>query len=216
MVHREERCFFFKRLKWKYRKKKHIRDFGLGNKIYINEKVDIKWLKIDCFGNNNKIFIDTAERFVGSIFVGTRDCPCSNCKVIISKGTTSNGIMIRLMDNNSSFYCGEDCMFSDAIQVWCSDTHTITDLDGKINNYGKKVNIGNHVWIGTGVRISKNTSIADRCIVGMGSVVSGDFIEENCVIAGNPAKIVKRNLEWNRMRPNDYVKKTFGQRDSVL
>ena len=41
-------------------------------------------------------------------------------------------------------------------------------------------------------------------------------IEENCVIAGNPAKIVKRNLEWNRMRPNDYVKKTFGQRDSVL
>ena len=33
--------------------------------------------------------------------------------------------------------------------------------------------------------------IGNNCVVGAGAVVSGYF-EDNCVIAGNPAKIIKR------------------------
>ena len=42
----------------------------------------------------------------------------------------------------------------------------------------------------------KGTVLGDGCVVGAGAVVAGKF-EDNCVIAGNPAKVIKR-LEGNK------------------
>ena len=97
-------------------------------------------------------------------------------------------------------------MFSSKIILWASDTHTITDMDGKITNIGKYIEIGNHVWIGYGVNIGKNTTITDGCVIGMSSVVSGKFDTKNSVIAGNPAKIIKTCVKWDRRRPEQYIK----------
>lgn len=95
---------------------------------------------------------------------------------------------------------------SDNIHIWGSDTHTITDASGKIINWGKFVEIGSHVWIGTGVTILKNTKIPSGTIVGAHSVVSGCKIkEENCIIAGSPAKVVKTNVIWHVERPKQYL-----------
>lgn len=38
--------------------------------------------------------------------------------------------------------------------------------------------------------ILKGTVIGNNCVIGAGSVVHGKF-EDNCVIAGNPAKVIK-------------------------
>ena len=35
------------------------------------------------------------------------------------------------------------------------------------------------------------TVLGDGCVVGAGAVVAGKF-EDNCVIAGNPARVIKR------------------------
>jgi len=112
--------------------------------------------------------------------------------------------MLRILEDNTSVNIGEDCMFSTNINIWASDTHTITDLDGKIQNIGKFINIGNHVWFGDGVTVCKNTTIKDNTIVGTKAVVSGNIKTSNCVLAGNPAKVVKENVTWNRERPNLY------------
>ena len=57
---------------------------------------------------------------------------------------------------------------------------------------GKRpIKIGKNVFIGYSSIILKGTVIGDNCVVGAGSVVSGQF-EDNCVIAGNPARVVKR------------------------
>lgn len=50
--------------------------------------------------------------------------------------------------------------------------------------------IGNNVWIGEGVAILPNVTIGDNCIVGANAVVTKSF-SENCIIGGNPAKIIK-------------------------
>ncbi|WP_261156851.1 acyltransferase [Serratia liquefaciens] len=42
----------------------------------------------------------------------------------------------------------------------------------------------------------KGTNIASGCVVAANSVVSGDFLESNCLIAGSPARVVKRNISW--------------------
>lgn len=50
--------------------------------------------------------------------------------------------------------------------------------------------IGNDCFIGMNSIILKGTTLGNNVIVGAGSVVHGTF-PDNCIIAGNPAKIIK-------------------------
>lgn len=50
--------------------------------------------------------------------------------------------------------------------------------------------IGKDCFIGMNSIILKGTTLGNNVIVGAGSVVHGTF-PDNCIIAGNPAKIVK-------------------------
>ena len=52
-----------------------------------------------------------------------------------------------------------------------------------------KIVIGNNVFVGINCTLLLNTTIGNNCIVGAGSVVRGKF-PDNCVIMGNPAKVV--------------------------
>ena len=56
--------------------------------------------------------------------------------------------------------------------------------------------IGNHVWIASNCIVSKNTEVASECIIAQVTLLTGVFGEENCLIAGLPAKIIKRNYTW--------------------
>lgn len=121
----------------------------------------------------------------------------NNCIVEIGDETVFCGARIYLQDDNSSVKIGRDCMFSWGIDVWCTDVHTITGLEGNALNYGKSIEIGNHVWVGKDVKIGKNTKISDNSIVGWASIVTKKFEESNVILAGNPAKIVKRDINWD-------------------
>lgn len=55
----------------------------------------------------------------------------------------------------------------------------------------KEVIIGKNCFIGCNSIILKGTVLGDNCVVGAGAVVSGRF-EDNCIIAGNPAKVIKK------------------------
>jgi acetyltransferase-like isoleucine patch superfamily enzyme len=71
--------------------------------------------------------------------------------------------------------------------------HNIKDL--KTHTKGEDVIIGENCWIGMNAVILPGVELADKTIVGAGSVVTKSFLETNCTIAGNPAKIIKRNEE---------------------
>lgn len=74
------------------------------------------------------------------------------------------------------------------------------------------VNIGEYCWIGMNVMILPGVELGDNTIVGAGSVVTKSFKEGYCVIAGNPAKIIKRLdskkcIKYkNRIEYNGYIK----------
>lgn len=50
--------------------------------------------------------------------------------------------------------------------------------------------IGENCFIGCNALILKGTQLGNNCVVGAGAVVSGKF-EDNCVIVGNPAKVIR-------------------------
>ena len=108
-----------------------------------------------------------------------------------------NGFTSFIATSNSSISIGDDCLFSGSIRFWTTDFHAVLDAEGNRTNPNKDIHIGNHVWIGAQAFIGKGVSIADNSVVGIHSVVTKPFYEENVVIAGNPAMIRKSNVGWN-------------------
>jgi acetyltransferase-like isoleucine patch superfamily enzyme len=53
------------------------------------------------------------------------------------------------------------------------------------------VKIGKYCWLGMGSIILPGVELGDFTIVGAGSIVTKSFSEGFCVIAGNPAKLIK-------------------------
>jgi acetyltransferase-like isoleucine patch superfamily enzyme len=128
------------------------------------------------------------------------DIVCKDSNLTIGKGTTMYGAFIRTNDGRGCTI-GEDCMFSSDIAIWSQEGHSILDAKtGKILNRSQKgpLEIGDHCWIGFGVRITKNVRIPNDTIVGMGAVVVKEFTEPHTAIAGNPARVVKRGVTWDR------------------
>jgi len=77
-----------------------------------------------------------------------------------------------------------------------SDLHAIYDFqDHRVNN-DEPVIIGDHCWIGAKASILKGAEIANNTVIALGSVVTRKESEEYCVLAGNPAKIVKKSVVW--------------------
>ena len=60
--------------------------------------------------------------------------------------------------------------------------------------YAKPVSIGNHVWIGGGVKIMPGITIGNNVVVGGGSVVTKN-IPDGVVAAGNPCKVIRKISE---------------------
>jgi Acetyltransferase (isoleucine patch superfamily) len=60
------------------------------------------------------------------------------------------------------------------------------------NLYSKgPVIIEDNVWIGENVAILPNVTVGKGCIIGANAVVTKSF-PENCVLGGNPAKIIRK------------------------
>ena len=113
---------------------------------------------------------------------------------------------ISIMENNR-VVIGNDCMFSYDILLFSGDGHAIFDMEtGRRTNLylgddpKGSITLGDHVWIGAGCYILNRAKIGTSCIIGAGSTFKGE-LPDYCVAAGNPARIVKKNVTWSR-NPN--------------
>lgn len=126
-----------------------------------------------------------------------------DCSVSIGSDTFIASGCITLASSHSSVAVGANCMFSFDTVLYQTDAHPIYELGtDRIVNIPRSMTIGDHVWLGKGVTVLKNSVIPNGCIVGWGSVVSGKFTEPNSIICGNPARQIEgRKVDWRRRDP---------------
>ncbi len=114
-----------------------------------------------------------------------------NAKIEIGNNVGISGATIYA---RNSVYIGDNTLIGGNAKILDNDFHPLNiedrnkDIKEKISS--KPIHIGKNCFIGCNTIILKGTTLGDGCVVGAGSIVSGTF-DDNSVIAGNPAKVIK-------------------------
>jgi acetyltransferase-like isoleucine patch superfamily enzyme len=173
---------------------------GAGNRIEIAGGSREHQVYVQINGDSNVIRIDANSALHGlRIEIGNAKHVSSRSSLIIGKNfsTASKGRML-LPNSGNTVQIGNDCMFSNNIVIRAGEyPHLIFDqISGEYLDVSDGIYIGNRVWVGEGAYINKAVTIGDGCIVGARSVLTKRFTVKNAVIAGNPARVAKENVEW--------------------
>lgn len=111
-----------------------------------------------------------------------------------------------------NFYCNKNCLFrvmdevtvgDDVLMGWDIEVNTadghqifVDGEDGKKSH--APIMVGNHVWIGSHVRVSKGAVIPNLCVVAQASLVNKSFEKEHAMIGGIPARVIREGVEWKK------------------
>ena len=166
-------------------KNTQIRIKGENNEFNLCDNGKIRDSNIYIRGKNNKIHfgknVDIRRLKIGIYTSGH--------EIFIGNNTTMGGGEISI---------GEDCMFSYNLEMRTTDSHAIYKINTNERlNPEEDIVVGNHVWVGANSTILKGSMLEDGSILGSGSVLKGK-LDKNCIAAGIPAKVIKREIEWKR------------------
>ena len=177
-------------------KKVNIRIKGSNNTIVIGDFAQLKGATIYINGSFNHItigpwsYLGGTDLFIeddsGSIVIGSRTKFLGKTHLAVIEGTNIS--------------IGEDCLFSSDIQMRTGDSHSVLDMEGCRVNASEDIVLGDHVWVGTKAFLSKGAKVAPHSIIGACALVTKAFEEPHCALAGVPAKVVKRDVDWSIRR----------------
>ncbi len=174
--------------------KLHIELKGNDNVVRIGEGCRFPNLRITIIADHCNIDIGVQCVLVGEIHL--RD---ANTRMHIGDKTTTMGLKVT-MHEAGLIQIGKDCMFSGEVRMDTSDMHSVLDAStGDRLNPPGDVLIGDHVWLGFGVYVTKGVRIGDHCIIGTGAIVTQDIPAQSLAV-GVPAKVIRSGVTWDRRR----------------
>ena len=175
--------------------------WGDNNTIVIGENCLLNHVTFHIEGNNQRVEIgnDVAFNIAGSIWMEDHDC-----NLTIGAQSTFENVHLAVTEPYSTLSIGKDCMFSYDIDVRTGDSHSvIEDSENKRTNYAENISFGDHVWVASHCVILKGARIGSNSIIGTRCVVTKPFPQEGVVLGGNPAKVIKKGINWKRERVYD-------------
>lgn len=126
--------------------------------------------------------------------------------IIIARGNGEIRIGNKVGISGATIYAREKIHIGDGslvganTKIFDHDFHSLVLEERIAEDYSRlvtrPVEIGQNVFIGCNCIILKGTKLGDGCVVGAGSVVHGEF-EEGAVLAGNPARVIRKDGRLN-------------------
>ncbi|MFI7386665.1 acyltransferase [Streptomyces sp. NPDC049813] len=183
-----------------------IRFKGANNRLVIAPDADVKDLLVTFTGDNGEIEIErTTKRRAGLRF----ELRCGHeSRIRIGENVGCAGRTFLSAVEGVSVTIGADVMFAKHIEVRGDDTHPIFDVRSeKRVNPSQSIVVGEHVWIAKHAVVMGGVSIGSGSVIGFRSIVTSN-IPNNCIAVGAPARVVRRNIAWERpevvgRRPNE-------------
>jgi acetyltransferase-like isoleucine patch superfamily enzyme len=88
---------------------------------------------------------------------------------------------------------GRECIIADRVMMIDFD-HGVVEVERPIREQGiykRDLDIGHNVWIGYGACLLRGVAVGDNAVIGTSAVVTVD-VPENAVVAGIPAKVIRK------------------------
>lgn len=177
-------------------KKCRIEFGGVNNTVIIEDFSVLKNVSMYIYGNNNTVHIGPWCTLLQTE-ICTED---SGNQIHIGEHTKLLGATHLAAIEGTKIQIGKDCLFSSDIHFRTGDSHSVLDMQGRRINDSRDITLGDHVWVGTKVTCLKGAAVADHCIIGACALVAGKHTEPNCVLAGVPAKVTRRDVDWSLKR----------------
>ena len=144
---------------------------------------------------------DTLQKWIGKrIAAEGKNITQSTYQRFISKTGTDMENIDKELEKLFCYTMDKEVVEREDIDKVCTNrisNHIFDMVTGERLNQCGNLTIGNHCWIGEGCLLLKNINIEDGCVIGAKSVVTKST-PCNTIMAGNPAKIVKRGVHWER------------------
>lgn len=171
---------------------------GEDNFVDIHPDARIGPLRLEFHGSHSRFIVgptyaeEKQMAFSSTVRIG------EDCEVRIGCNVSTTARCFIGVSEGVCLTIGDDCMLASGVQLRADDSHTIFDVRTGIRaNPSQDIVIGSHVWLADGVRVLKGSRIGNGSVIGVGSVVT-DVIPNNCVAVGSPARVVRRDIAWER------------------
>ncbi|MDE0547320.1 acyltransferase [Microbacterium sp. C7(2022)] len=168
---------------------------GSGNRLVVHSPVKFGRVAIQFDCDNGVVEISSSvgvPAFIATIRVG------QDSTVVIGPNVSTTGSLGISATEGTTVSIGEDCMFAIGVQLRADDGHPIFDVaTGHRVNVSRDIVVGDHVWLGYNSTVLGGVSIGSGAVIGFGSIVT-KAVPNNSVAAGNPARIVRRDIAWER------------------
>ena len=127
--------------------------------------------------------IDFRSHFI--IYEGAYIYVGNNARLVLGSGFVNENVRIVC---SQYVEIGDEATIGTDVVIRDTDQHYISGKENK-----KPIVIGKHVWIGQGAVILKGVKRGEGSVIATKSVVTHD-IPDHCLVAGNPARVIKENI----------------------
>ncbi len=177
--------------------KRTVLDIDKSAKIIVKEGrfyLNAKWDKQDPFSSyilmRKKSSIIVENNF--KIYSGSRVNIYRGGVLRLGSGYINHNLVLHC---EKEINIGHNVAIAENVTFLDNDAHNVY-WNGQKSDKAQAITVGDNVWIGMRSLILKGVHIGNGSVVAAGSVVTKN-VPENCLVAGVPARIIKRDIRWH-------------------
>lgn len=166
---------------------------GEGHRVTLGRGSFLRDVYVRIRGRNNLLTLGPGVRFSQGGEIWLED---EGSRIQIDADTTIVQAHLSALEG-TTLHLRDSCLLAYDVEIRTGDSHSIVDAaTGARLNPSADVVVGPRVWVGARAMILKGARIPPDSVVAAGAVVTKAFDEPGIVLAGHPARVLRRGIRW--------------------